>query len=134
MIDLKGSSVLVTGASSGIGREIARLLATLNASVVASGRNADRLRETLDGCPGESHAIAPFDLSATAEIPKWVQSLTVRHGAFSAIVHAAGKQVTAPIRFTTPEAVDDVCRTNLYSALMLARGFATKAVIEDRHR
>ena len=51
-LDLTGRTVLVTGASSGIGRETALLLSRLGARVVLNGRNEERLRETLAGMEG----------------------------------------------------------------------------------
>ncbi len=125
-MDLGGRTILVTGASSGIGREAAVLLSQLNARVVLTARNEERLSATLSALHNDGHWAEPFDLSRTEEIPKWVQGVAAKTGPLDAIVHAAGKQSTMPISIVNEQSVDDLVRTNLYSAIMLARGFSQK--------
>ncbi len=125
-MDLSGRTILVTGASSGIGRETAVLLSQLKARVVLTARNEERLSTTLATLHNDGHRAEPFDLSRTDEIPKWVQGIAAQAGPLHGIVHAAGKQASVPIRFVTDQKVDDLVRTNLYSAIMLARGFSQK--------
>jgi 3-oxoacyl-[acyl-carrier protein] reductase len=125
-MSLKGSTVLVTGASSGIGRETAVLLSSLNARLVLVGRDRERLGQTLSDLSGEGHIIAPFDLALTEEIRQWFASLASDLGPMNGLVHAAGKQLTMPVRFVTPQATDELLRTNLSSAIMLSRAFCQK--------
>jgi NAD(P)-dependent dehydrogenase (short-subunit alcohol dehydrogenase family) len=125
-MDLSGATVLVTGASSGIGRETAVLLSSLNARVVLTGRDQGRLEQTLADLSGQGHRIAAFDLRRVEEIQKWLRALVVETGPFSGLVHAAGVQLSSPIRFVTVEAAGGLLRTNLMSAIMLMRGFAHK--------
>src|SRR5450432_3340991 len=120
---LTGSTVLVTGASRGIGRETAVLLSSLNARVVLVGRNRERLGQTLSSLSGEGHRVAAFDLARTEGIPQWFQSLASDMGPMNGLVHAAGKQFTMPVRFVTPQKTDELLRTNLSSAIMLVRAF-----------
>jgi NAD(P)-dependent dehydrogenase (short-subunit alcohol dehydrogenase family) len=126
-MDLTDASVLVTGASSGIGRETAILLSRLNARVVLVGRNEARLQETLHSLDGAGHVISAFDLSATNEIAGWMKTLVSETGPLKALVHAAGKQLTMPMRMLSGPAFDDLIRTNLTSAAMLTRGFCQKS-------
>src|ERR1039458_2710767 len=100
-MSLTRSTILVTGASSGIGRETAILLSSLNARVVLVGRNRERLGQTLSGLSGEGHRIAAFDLARTEEIPQWFRSLASDMGPINGLVHAAGKQLTMPDRKST---------------------------------
>jgi NADP-dependent 3-hydroxy acid dehydrogenase YdfG len=72
-MDMKGALVLVTGASSGIGRETAILLSQLNARLIVSGRNRERLAETVDQLEGTGHLAEPFDLDDADGIPKWIR-------------------------------------------------------------
>jgi NAD(P)-dependent dehydrogenase (short-subunit alcohol dehydrogenase family) len=125
-MDLGGSTVLVTGASSGIGRETAVLLSSLNARVVLTGRNRERLDQTLSLLSGEGHRIEPFDLGRAEEIPKWFRSLAAAVGPFHGLVHCAGLQMTMPIRFVTHTGAEELLRTNVLSAIMLMRGFSQK--------
>jgi NAD(P)-dependent dehydrogenase (short-subunit alcohol dehydrogenase family) len=125
-MDLTGSTVLVTGASGGIGREAAALLSCLNARLVLTGRNTERLEETRSVLNGHGHLIKPFDLEDIEGNPRWVRGLASEAGPFRAVVHAAGRQITSPVRFVTPEAAESLFRSNVHSALMLARGFIQK--------
>ena len=67
-MDLTGRIILVTGATSGIGKATAVYLSKLGARVVASGRNQERLDETLALLEGEGHIGRLFDLSDLAAI------------------------------------------------------------------
>lgn len=126
-MDLTGSVILVTGASSGIGREIAILLSHLNARVILAGRNPARLADTMAALAGSGHRMETIDLALGEAIPQWLKSVAVQTGPLQGIVHAAGRQLTVPIKFLTEANLDNVLRTNVHSALMLARGFAHKA-------
>lgn len=122
-LDLSGRRVLVTGASAGIGRDVAVFLSSLNARLVLVGRNEDRLRQTLAIMRPDDHRVEPFDLTATEQIPDWLRRVTTDAGPLHGLVHAAGKQLTAPIRLLSVRSIDDIMKTNLHSAMMLARGF-----------
>jgi NAD(P)-dependent dehydrogenase (short-subunit alcohol dehydrogenase family) len=125
-LDLTDRTILVTGSSSGIGRGCAELLGSLNARLVITGRDRGKLEETFSLLVGKDHCIETFDLSATDEIVDWIRRIVGRVGPLHGFVHAAGKQLVAPIRTLSPAALEDQMRTNIYSSLMLARGFSQK--------
>ena len=120
-MDLTGRHVLVTGASSGIGRASALLLAQLGARVTATGRDAARLDETVARMPGKGHRAVPFDLGSIDEIPPWLKDLAGSGGAFAGLAHCAGIQVSKPIRSTDAAFMSDMFRINIASGLALAR-------------
>jgi NAD(P)-dependent dehydrogenase (short-subunit alcohol dehydrogenase family) len=121
-MDLSGRCVLVTGASSGIGRETARYLSRLNARVVLVGRNEERLRQTLDSLEGAGHEMSVLDLSVVEQIPAWLKSIAARTGPLHGLVHCAGIQLTLPIRSMSVDKLDYIMRTNFYSAFLLSKG------------
>ena len=125
-LDLSGRTVLVTGASSGIGRESAVLVSALGARVVLAGRDAGKLEQTLGTLTGTGHVIEAFDFAATDQIVDWVKKIAGQVGPLNGIVHSAGKQLVAPIRTLTPAAMEDQMRVNVYSSMMLARGFCQR--------
>ncbi len=125
-MDLSGSTVLVTGASSGIGRETAIFLSALQAKVVLTGRDAERLERTASILSGVGHKIAPFDLGRTDEIPGWLKRLTLETGPLAGLVHSAGVQTTLPIKFVTQDKAEQLLRVNLLSAIMLMKGFSQR--------
>jgi NAD(P)-dependent dehydrogenase (short-subunit alcohol dehydrogenase family) len=125
-MDLGGRCVLITGASSGIGRETAILLSELQARLVLVGRNTERLQATHQHLQGEGHRVEPFDLSALAEIPGWIKRLTAETGPLAGLVHSAGIQNSLPLRVLSPGKLEEVFRINVSAAVMLAKGFRQK--------
>lgn len=83
---LNGKTVLVTGASSGIGRGIAVTCSQMGAKVVINGRNETRLQEALAQMEGEGHSLIAGDLTNTSTITALVNSMPKLDG----VVHCAG--------------------------------------------
>lgn len=83
---LQGKTILVTGASSGIGRGIAVACSKMGASVIINGRNEKRIQETLSMMQGDNNAFFIADLTNLESIKKMVDSLPKLDG----IVHCAG--------------------------------------------
>lgn len=127
-LELTGKTVLVTGASSGIGRDVALLLSQLGARVILSARNRERLNGTMALLEGASHVIEAFDLTDVAEIPAWLQELATRTGPLYGLVHCAGIASRLPVRFMSLEQAEATMRTNWLSAWALAKGFRHKRV------
>jgi NAD(P)-dependent dehydrogenase (short-subunit alcohol dehydrogenase family) len=121
-----GRTVLVTGASSGIGRETAILLSQLEARVVLAGRDRDRLQAALEALEGSGHSAESFDLSAGDGIPAWIKGIVGRTGPLDGVVHSAGVIELAPVRTLDCGQIDRIMNVNLDAALMLARGFRQK--------
>ncbi|OYD81319.1 SDR family NAD(P)-dependent oxidoreductase [Azospirillum brasilense] len=124
--DLSGRHVLVTGASSGIGRATAATAASLGARVTLSGRDEGRLSETLARLDGDGHRIAAFDLSDVDSIPAWVKLQAAEAGPIDGLAHCAGVQIGKPVRSVDQAFFDTILHANLLSALALARGLRQK--------
>jgi NAD(P)-dependent dehydrogenase (short-subunit alcohol dehydrogenase family) len=124
-LDLTGRTILVSGASSGIGRETAIVLSELGARVILSGRDPQRLRETLEQLQGEGHRAEPFDLTEIEAIPEWIKRLTAA-GPLHGLVHSAGVQQTMAIQMTNAARLEALLRTNVTAAVMLVKGFRQK--------
>ena len=125
-LDLTGRTVLVTGASSGIGRETAIVLSELGSRVLLTGRRTAQLEETLQRMANGDHAVEPFDLKELEAIPEWIKTITERHGPLHGLAHAAGIRKTAGLRGLSLAALHQTFRVNLDSAVMLAKGFRQK--------
>ena len=125
-LDMSGKRALVTGASSGIGRETAILLSQIGARVIVSGRDRGRLERTLRELEGTGHAAEPFDLARGEPILAWMKELTTRHGALHGLAHCAGTQSYHPLRVLEVEPLEEMFRANSVSAAMLARAFQQK--------
>ena len=125
--ELGNYKVLVTGGSSGIGRETAILLSELGCTVVITGRRSDQLDSTLGKMNPGAHSAEPFDLMQLEAIPEWLRTLADRHGPFDAVIHAAGVRTTSPLRVLSLAALQETFRLNVDSAVMLAKGFRQKS-------
>jgi NAD(P)-dependent dehydrogenase (short-subunit alcohol dehydrogenase family) len=125
---LTGQTILVTGASSGIGRETARLISQLGARVVLVARNEERLAETLRSLDGDGHMVEPFDISSADEIPRWLKRISTSSGPLHGLVHSAGIHKLRPLRVLAAKTVEDVMRVNVGAAIGLAKGFCQKSV------
>jgi short-subunit dehydrogenase len=96
----QGETVLITGASSGIGRELARLFASDGADLVLIARSEGRLRELADELAAKYGAVAqvvPADLSRAASPGEIAQALTQRHIEVDVLVNNAGFGAHGPI-------------------------------------
>ena len=91
--ELSGKRILVTGASSGIGRACAVAAASIGASVIMTGRREDELAATRDCCVGIGHEIIAGDIVSSA----FVQKLIQQSGRVDGLVHAAGIGPMCPI-------------------------------------
>jgi NAD(P)-dependent dehydrogenase (short-subunit alcohol dehydrogenase family) len=127
-MDLRDQTILVTGASSGIGCETARLISQLGARVVLVGRNEERLAETLRSLDGDGHRAELFDLSSADEIPRWLKNISTLSGPLHGLVHSAGIHKLRPLRVLNTKTVEDVMRINVGAAIALAKGFCQKSV------
>lgn len=127
-LDLRGRRVLVTGASSGIGRETAILLSRLGAGVLLVARDRQRLGQTLNELEGTGHAIEERDLGQYEGIPGWMLSLARSHGGLDGLVHCAGLMVTAPMKTMEAAQVEAMWRVNVMAGLWLAKGYRQAGV------
>lgn len=114
--NIEGKTIIVTGATSGIGRATALACAQLGANVVLTGRNVSRLEETLsmmsDVC---KHLIIPADLTDEAQ----VQGLLEKVPAVDGVACCAGVAEMKPFAFVTEEDVERVFKINCFAPVML---------------
>lgn len=114
---LQGKTILVTGASSGIGRATAIECSKMGATLVITGRNAERLHETFDMLDGEGHLQIVADLLEQEEIDSMVGQLFRLDG----VALCAGVGLTVPVQFSTREKFDKVFNINFFSQAELIR-------------
>jgi len=120
MFDLTGKTALVTGASGGIGKDIARALHMAGASVALSGTRQEAL-EALAGELGERTHVLPCDLSDKQQTEKLVPAAETALGGLDILVNNAG--ITRDMLFMRlkDEDWDAVLNVNLTSAFRLSR-------------
>lgn len=122
---LKGKVILITGASSGIGRSTAIECAKLGARCVITGRNAERLQQTYDALAGEGHLQIVADLSNQEGIDMLVQATPSLDG----LVNNAGIGLTKPIAYINQEDLNSVFQTNTFAPILLTKALLRKKKI-----
>jgi NAD(P)-dependent dehydrogenase (short-subunit alcohol dehydrogenase family) len=132
--DLAGQVALVTGASSGIGRHLAELLAAAGAKVALAARRIDRLAEVARGIEAAGGRCVPItcDVTRSDSVAAAVAAAETALGALTILVNNAGVVVAKPVLQHTEEEWDHVVDTNLKGAWLMAREFAQHLV--DRQR
>ncbi len=123
-----GRTVLVTGASSGLGRAISILVSRLGGRVVLVARSEQRLAETMSLLDGGEHRVEPFDLNELDAIPGWMKKLASEVGVLDGLVHSAGLHATLPLRVLKPSRLDELMKVNVSAALALTKGFRQRGV------
>lgn len=97
IFDFSGENFVVTGASSGMGRDVAISLGKAGAKVLAVGRNVERLQATKDECPDNIFTVSA-DVCDTDAMEKAIKDFVGEHGKLNGCVHAAGITDITPIR------------------------------------
>lgn len=118
---LEGKTVLVTGASSGIGRQCAIDCSKMGAKVILVARNEERLAETLSQMEGEGHKSYSYDLSELGGIKDLVSTVVAESGKLDGFIHAAGIEMTKPVKLLTPEDYEQVYKVNTLSGFEFVR-------------
>jgi len=122
---LKGRSFVVTGASSGIGRAVAIGLAELGGSIVACGRDKDRLMLTLENLQGDGHTCSIGDMSSADDACDMLKAIRKTHDiGFDGVFHSAGTASIRPARLTKTEHLEEILGASFFGAMGLARAAA----------
>lgn len=122
---LKGRKILITGASSGIGKATAKLAAAMGAVCVINGRDETRLNTTLAELKGEGHKAMPMPL--TSEKCKELVINTVSLvGPLDGFVHCAGIEKTMPFRMTELSDLHEIMSVNLDAFWEITRELVKK--------
>lgn len=118
---LEGKTILITGASSGIGRQCAIDCSKSGARVVLVARNEERLKETLLMMDGKEHLLCPFDLNDLSEIKKIINDIISKVGKLDGFIHSAGIEKTNPVKLLNTEDYELVYKTNCLSAFEIVK-------------
>lgn len=125
-----GKRILVTGASSGIGRQTAIMLDALGANVVLVGRSQEKLEETMSHMPRGQHVCVAFDLCSFDEYDTlWNQC--VADGKLDGMLHCAGVAKAVPVKVFSPNSIHELMDIHLVSFLMLVKYMSKKKYSND---
>lgn len=125
---LGGKCILVTGASSGIGRGIAIQCSKMGARVVINGRNEHRLQETLSQMEGEGHVVISADLATQEGIDKVISETPVLDG----YVHSAGIPTITPVKNVDRKLMEKMLNVNTIAPITMTSLLVKKKKLQKK--
>lgn len=128
IFSLAGKTVLITGASSGIGKAVAQQCAAAGATCYIIGRNNPRLQETLESLEGEGHTMILCDLTNTAELDKLTQTVPKLDG----VVCCAGVVETKLLKFCDERDLHRLFSVNSFSTITLVGRFIQQKKLQKQ--
>jgi short-chain dehydrogenase/reductase SDR len=124
----EGKTYLITGASSGIGNETAKLLASSGARVILVSSNAEKLRKAIDELQGDKHIAIRYDLSDLENIGSIFEDIINKGIKLSGLVHCAGVSPLCLIKDNSPKLMEKVFSVNVFSLIELVKYFQREDV------
>jgi len=126
--------IVVTGASSGIGKELSTMLLEQGYSVVLTARNRDTLEKV--GCEESvsktsNFQLIPWDLSELDSLKEYASIVHDKVGPINGFVHCAGIQKTIPMSLTKKKILNEVFTINTFSAMQLISFFSRKGFFQE---
>lgn len=120
-MDMTGKTIIVTGASSGIGRATAVQVSRLGGKVILVARDSRRLEQTINMLDYGNHKYYPFDLLNYAGIESLIKQIVTEHGEINGLAYCAGIGNRCPCRMLKPEKLMDLLKINSVSFVETAR-------------
>jgi NAD(P)-dependent dehydrogenase (short-subunit alcohol dehydrogenase family) len=114
---LENKTILITGASSGIGKATAVQCSKMGAKLIVTGRNLERLKETYNELEGDNHLMIQADLSNVDDLESLINSIEKIDG----IVHSAGILETTPFSFTSNIKLSETMKINFEIPFILTQ-------------
>lgn len=125
---LEGKTVLVTGASSGIGRGIAIECSKMGAKVVINGRNKERLKKTFNLLEGKGHLQIVADLSVQEDIERLANDVPELNG----FVNSAGIPKICPVKRIDRQTLEEIMNVNAFGPILLISQLLRKKKLQKK--
>ena len=124
---LNGKTILVTGASSGIGRQIAMDIAKMGGELIITGRNETALKETFYLLEGKGHTMLIADLTDENQI----EAISSETSKLDGVVLSAGVSDPFPIKYLTGKKIEQTFGINFNAAVLLVASLLRKKAIKN---
>lgn len=130
--DFSGKKIVVTGASSGVGRETAILLSQTGAKVILFARREEELKKTLSMMKGNGHFYKVIDVSRFDDVVNCIREIVEEDGVkIDYVASCAGVAIPTPLRIMTENSLDYTFKTNLYSFAAILKCAAMKKLFNN---
>lgn len=125
--------IIVTGASSGIGKETVKLLSNMKYKVVLTSRSYEKLSKILSLMNHDrmNYTIIPWDLSDIDSLHDYAKKVKEIVGPISGLVHCAGIQKTMPLSLLKKQIILDVFNLNTFASMLLVSLFSRNGYFAD---
>lgn len=124
---LYDKTILITGATGGIGQQLAKSIAEMGASLVITGRNQESLKKLLHELSGEGHLLVEADLLNEKSLIQLADKLPMLDG----VVHAAGIVSPYPIKFINQAKIDETLNINYEAPVLLMAAITAKRKLNE---
>jgi len=131
IFDLKNKNIIVTGASSGIGRQCAITFSQLAANIILIARNRERLEETFNRLNKGNHLFISQNITNYDKLEDIINTIREKMGKISGFVHSAGTEMTLPLRSMTSSYYENMFAINVISGFELARIISKKKYLDE---
>lgn len=119
---LENKTIIVTGASSGLGQQCAISCSYMGARLILLGRDLERLASTLEKMDTSSqHLVFSVDLTNYEKVKEVIQLIVAKTGKINGLVNCAGISTTLPFNMGNPEKMDEFFHVNVHSAMNITR-------------
>ena len=126
LFDLKHKTILITGASAGIGKSAALVCSQLGADCILVGRNEERLEETFESLKAGNHCWFALDITKYHEFKDLVEEAVSKSDRISGFIHSAGIEVFFPLKVTTLDQYEKIFAVNVIAGLELSKHIIKK--------
>ena len=130
IFNLSNKNIIVTGASSGIGRQCAITFSQLGANIILIARNRKRLEETFNRLNKGNHLYISQDIIEYDKLENAINTVTEKIGKISGFVHSAGTEMTLPLKSMTSSYYENMFAINVISGFELARIISMKKYLD----
>lgn len=126
LMDLSGKTIVVAGASSGIGKKTAIVLSKIGAKLLLIARREDKLMETISELEGSNHSYYVADLSQTGNIESLVKNMIAENGPVDGLLYSTGIASSSPFALAKPDKVEKSFQVNFFGFMELTRQLTKK--------
>lgn len=132
VFSLNNKIILITGASSGIGRQCAISCSKAGATIILVGRNETRLEETRKMLNGEGHESIVMDITQFDDIEQRIKEPILKLGGINGFIHSAGIEMTVPLKILNHKKLYDIFSINTIAAIELSKILSKKKYVAEK--
>lgn len=131
LFSLEGKNILVTGASSGIGRQCAIICSEMGANIILVGRDMERLKQTEELLAKGNHLCYSVDITKYSSVLSFVEQTVTTIGKIAGFIHSAGVELTLPFKNTHPDNYEKTFAVNVIAGFEIAKILSNKKYCDE---